>query len=231
MKAKEFGQFIETFITLLNDVGADESTKAWEQTLPLFAQNPEATVVQLTKAISKTSPTSEVTGIQAAKLISMIPSLISFLQKPAKKAYITDCEKLKTALLPFENIAISEIVQSTLNDLKFEEQKKLQKELEKQQKQQKEAALINHYVSKLESSLGNAEMFPAIVEEIKEKNKGGKNAELSVAAIKKIAHEFTRALMSELNSKAKALAAINYRHETLMIGRAKSQATGDRTAA
>lgn len=217
MKAKDFGQFVTTFSKLLSSAGASDAASAWQQFLPLFTTKPEATIAQLIKAMDKLTSVQNTEGHVASKLISLIPDLTGFLEKPAKKAYITDLNNLATALKKHSNSAISEIVRLTLEEM---DKKPVSK------KSILRDELIASFVSQLERNLGNAEQFIKIVGEIK-----SGSLKVSVAEIKQIAVDFSKRSKSEVGSKTKALAAIMHRHEALMVGRAKSEATGSSIAA
>ena len=226
MKAKDYSAFIKDLSDFLQKSGADQTAQAWQQFLPLFSANPETTISQLTKLIAKEKPDPTIPGIKVSKIIALTPSLIALFKARAKQAFITDTQNIAKALHPHQDVSITALVKATQHTLQAVEQKKQATKYLKEQKAKEEAEKVSHYVSRLLEALGNAETFPLLVEEIK-----GKTAKLPVSTIKKIAHEFSKRPVSQISNKTKAIEAIEYRHNALMVGRAKSEATGDRTAA
>lgn len=217
MKAKDYGHFVKTFASFLIKAGAKESAKSWQQILPLFTVKPEITVAQICKAMHRIKPSDNAFSPFAYELINLVPELVSFLEKPAKRTYITDTNNLAKALSPLKNISICTIVELTLEELN-------KKSARKQTSLRTE--LIADYVSKLEANLGEPDLFAKLVQEIQTGDK-----KLTVPEIKQIALDFSKRTKSEVSSKIKAIAAIKRRHEALMIGRAKSEATGGSIAA
>jgi len=217
MKAKEFQSFVKKYSHLLAKSGALELANAWNNLLPIFNSKPILTIAQLSKAIAKINPTNLENDETAADLLKTIPELSSFLDGIAKKSYLTDLKALEKALQPFEKVSILEIVHLTLE------------ELEKNPASKKSALrleLVETFAAKLELNLGNPEQFSSLVTEMK-----SGEIKLSVAEVKEIAIRFSKETKENVNTKAKALKAIISRHEALMEGRAKSEATGSSIAA
>lgn len=217
MKAKEFQSFVRNYSNLLAKSGTPNLANAWNNLLPIFSAKPTLTIAQLTKAIVKINPTNFENNETVADILKTIPELNRFLDGIAKKTYITDLKALEKALQPFEKVSILEIVHLTLE------------ELDKKPAPKKSALrteLIESFAAKLELNLGNPEQFSSLVSEIKSGDK-----KLSVAEVKEIAIRFSKETKANVNTKAKALKAINSRHEALMEGRAKSEATGSSIAA
>lgn len=217
MKAKEFQSFVKNYSNLLAKSGATELSNAWNNLLPIFTGKPTLTIVQLSKAIAKINPTNLENSETVADLLKTIPELSHFLDGVAKKTFITDLKALETALQPFEKVSILEIVHLTLE------------ELEKKPAPKKSALrteLVESFADKLELNLGNPEQFLSLVSEIKSGDK-----KLSVAEVKEIAVRFSKETKANVNTKTKALQAIISRHEALMEGCAKSEATGSSIAA
>lgn len=217
MKAKEFQSFVKNYSNLLAKSGATELSNAWNNLLPIFTGKPTLTIAQLSKAIAKINPTNLENNETVADLLKTIPELSHFLDGVAKKTYITDLKALETALQPFEKVSILEIVHLTLEELE-------KKPAPKQSALRTE--LVESFAAKLELNLGNSEQFTSLVSEIKSGDK-----KLSVAEVKEIAVRFSKETKANVNTKAKALKAIISRHEALMEGRAKSEATGSSIAA
>jgi hypothetical protein len=217
MKAKEFQSFVKNYSNLLAKSGATELSNAWNNLLPIFTGKPTLTIAQLSKAIAKINPTNLENNETVADFLKTIPELSHFLDGVAKKTYITDLKALETALQPFEKVSILEIVHLTLE------------ELEKKPAPKKSALrteLVESFAAKLELNLGNPEQFTSLVSEIKSGDK-----KISVTEVKEIAVRFSKETKANVNTKAKALKAIISRHEALMEGRAKSEATGSSIAA
>lgn len=217
MKAKEFQSFVENYSNLMSQSGAIETANAWNNLLPIFAEKPTLTIAQLCKAIAKINPTKRDTNQTADDLLNTMPALNSFLENIAKKSYLTDLKAIEKALKPFSGISIAEIVHLTLEEL---EKKPAPK------KSMVRTELVESFTAKLELNLGNPEVFSSLVTEIKSGDK-----KLSVTEIKEIAVRFSKETKANVSTKAKALKAINSRHEALMEGRAKSEATGSSIAA
>lgn len=217
MKAKEFQSFVKKYSNLLAKSGAPELANAWNNLLPIFAVKSTLTIAQLSKAIAKINPTNLENKETAAYLLKTIPELSCFLDGVAKKTFITDLKVLEKALKPFEKVSILEIVHLTLEELeKKPAPKKTTLRIE----------LIESFTAKLELNLGNPEQFTSLVSEITSGDK-----KLSVAEVKEIAIRFSKETKAKVNTKTKALQAIISRHEALMEGRAKSEATGSSIAA
>lgn len=217
MKAKEFQSFVENYSNLMSQSGAIETANAWNNLLPIFAEKPTLTIAQLCKAIAKINPTKRDKNQTADDLLNTMPALNSFLENIAKKSYLTDLKAIEKALKPFSGISIAEIVHLTLEEL---EKKPAPK------KSMVRTELVESFTAKLELNLGNPEVFSSLVTEIKSGDK-----KLSVTEIKEIAVRFSKETKANVSTKAKALKAINSRHEALMEGRAKSEATGSSIAA
>lgn len=217
MKAKEFQLFVKNYSNLLAKSGANELSNAWNSFLPIFAAKPTLTIAQLCKAMAKINPTNSDNSQSSFALLTTVPELKVFLENIAKKTYLTDLKAIEKALQPFKDTSILEVVHLTLE------------ELEKKPAPKKSAMrleLVEAYSAKLELNLGSPEHFNSLISEIKIGD-----SKLSVAEIKEIAIRFSKETKAKVNSKAKALKAITSRHEALMEGRAKSDATGSSIAA
>ncbi len=226
MKAKEFSNFIKALAEFLENAGAENIAKALHETMPLFEKQPDATMAQLAKNFSKITPNTNVHGTEVRVIISQMPYLLSLLKVQKSKALISDTEKFRDALKPYSSKAISEVIRSVIELIDQVEQKKQQARHAKEEKEKLEAELVYSYVSKLEDALGDENRFPEILKEMETKK-----PKLSVGIIKKIALQFSKRAAREIQNKKDAITAIQRRHEALMIGRAKSEATGNRTAA
>ena len=185
---------MKTFASFLIKAGAKESAKSWQQILPLFTAKPEITVAQICKAMKKIKTSNNAYSPFASDLINLVPELVNFLEKPAKKTYITDTNNLAKALSSLKNVSISTIVELTLEELNKTPARK-QTSLRTE--------LIANYVAKLEANLGEPDPFVKLVQEIQTGDK-----KLTVPEIKEIALNFSKRKKSEVSSKAKAIAAI-----------------------
>lgn len=226
MKAYEYKGFINSFVDLLIDAGANEAATAWRGLVPLLVSQPNMTISQLVKEIKKISPQNSAGGIAIERIVLLSPSLLKLLDKRAKSAFITDTSNLIDALKIFRNFSIEEVVRCVIDQMEQEKQKKELARLKKEEKQQEQDKIIVFYVKELENALGNEHKFPLCVSEII-----GKEKKLPVVTIKKIAMAFTGKTASKIKSKQSAINAINQRHNNLMLGKAKSEATAGRTAA
>lgn len=226
MKANEYKDFINSLVDLLTDAGANEAATAWRGLVPLLVSQPNMTIPQLVKEIKKISPQNSAGGITIERIVLLSPSLLKLLDKRAKSAFITDTSNLIDALKIFRNFSIEEVIHCVIDQIEQEKQKKELARIKKEEKQQEQDKLIAFYVKELENSLGNEHKFPLCLSEILSKEK-----KLPAATIKKIAIAFTGKTASKINSKELAINAINQRHNNLILGKAKSEATAGRTAA
>lgn len=222
MKAKDFNQFISDYVELLQISDAHDASRRWQELNKVFVFSPDKTVSQLLKSIDKIKPASGGSGIELGQIKPQITQLKSFLKKPAKAAYVNDLTALEKTLTKFENVSFEQFIDAALATLENEEHEKLKKQAKKEEKLRKQQELVAEYTDKLTDALRDEQRFPEIVQEIKK---------FKVADIKLIATKFSGHPASKLKNKSIAIEAINDRHEALVLGRRKSEATGDHIAA
>lgn len=222
MKAKDFNQFIDEYAELLQISGAHDASQRWQELSKVFAFSPDKTVSQMLKSIDKIKPASDGAGIALGSMKLQCAKLKSFLKKPAKAAYVNDLTALEKTLTKFEHVSFEQFINAALYALENEEHEKLKKQDEKEEKLRKQQELVNDYTEKLLDALRDEQRFPEIVKEV---------SKLKVADIKLIATKFSGHPASKLKNKSIAIDAINDRHQALVLGRRKSEATGDNIAA
>jgi hypothetical protein len=206
MKAKDFGQFIESFAEMLGTAGATEQAGAWRAILRIFQAKPSNKVEDVCKALSGIHVDKSDQGIMVRNVIALIPSLRRCLGESAKKkALIDDLELFADVLPPYAGCPISDFADAAVARLSWTP-----------------VDVVSNYLKRLEESLRDEAAFLEIFNRLK------KDTAVKAAEAKQLARAFAKA---SGKSKNEAFDRIWSRHASLIGVSARAKATGGRTAA
>jgi hypothetical protein len=216
MKCREFGGILRKFADLLDTAGAPVARDQIAMLAAVFDAHPTARVSDLAKRIA-TLPGAECTGspnlCDVARLLS---DLKRFAEKTAKAAVIADIGAVEKLLHERASMGLDALVRIAT------EAAAPRRPTTGRDALQVRHDLVVHYKEKLEAALGDEERFAAIYNDLCENTAVGK-PEIMV-----LAKQMTG---SGARTGDAALKKIWNRHQSLMIFKAKSRATGGRSAA
>jgi hypothetical protein len=216
MKGKDFGQFLEAFSEMLAEIGPVGLAQAWRELLPIFNAQPLMDLKDICKIIAQIDPATVARQADLQSLVSLMWSLKRCLGDNAKKAFIDDLTLFANALGPFGQFRVADLTRVIV-------QRMMEPATAPARRPGGPTAdLIKHYMSDLESALGDDARFSEIFKQLKN------DRDMKAPLVKQLAKEFAGA--SE-KTKESALYRILARHESLVGTGARAKATGGRTAA
>jgi hypothetical protein len=213
MKAKDFGQFLETFAAMLGEAGAIDQAGAWRAISRIFQVKPAAKVSDVCKALVGIHVATRDNGTMVRNVTALIPSLRRCLGESAKKALIDDLERFASVLAPYARFLVSDFADAAAAQLS---------RAPAPTPGTLSADVVANYLRLLEESLNDEKVFLEIFNRLK------KDSAVKTPEAKQLARAFAKA---SGKSKKEALDRIWGRHASLIGVGARAKATGGRTAA
>lgn len=211
------GDKLAVLMTALSDhashCGQDDSAMSWTALAELVRKFPKATSAALRKAIA--------TAVEELPTGQPLPA---FLKDASEVKHLFDAASAKSAAKIIQDFsdALLKARGSSVGGILSAADDKLSNPPAKKQKADPQK-VVDQYVPRLTDALGNDDKFSCVIADLT----GDKTANLAV--LKLIAKQFSGA--SQPKTKKSALNAIKYRHESIMLDKAKAAATAGRTAA
>src|SRR5712692_3259599 len=214
MKCRDFSSILRTFADILDVVGAPVARDQIAMFAGLFDAYPTSSVSELTKRIAALPEAAGRPSL--GDLANLLSALKGFLDKTAKSAVLTDVDAIEKLLRDRTSMELGAFVRITKAPAS-----------PRRPTTGRDAPglrddLIVHYRDKLEAALGDKEKFAAIYNDLRANTAVGK------PEITALAKQMTG---SGARTQDAALKKIWNRHQSLMLFKAKSRATGGRSAA
>ena len=218
MKAKDFGDFLETFAKMLDAAGAGQQASGWRTLLKIFEAKPAVNVADICKALASLQRPDTGTGAPVRLLINLVPAIESCFGKHAKKSLIDDLKRVASALAPFADVSIQAYADAAVTHISVPAKPKRPPA----QPKVPTAELVQRYKHDLQAALNDEARFSEIFSGLK------RDKAIKTDEAKQLARAFTGV---NPKSKGDALELIWGRHAAIVGAGARARATGDRTAA
>jgi hypothetical protein len=216
MKCRDFSSVLRTFADVLDVAGALVARDQIVMFAVVFDAHPTSSVSDLAKrigALGGSGPTGRPSLGDVARLLS---ALKCFLDKTAKTPVLTDVTTIEKLLRDRASMEIGAFVRMTA------EAAAPRCPTRKRNAPLVRDDLIVHYKEKLEAALGDVEKFTAVYNDLRANTAIGR---LEIIALAK------QMTGTGARTEDAALKKIWNRHQSLMVFKAKSRATGGRSAA
>jgi hypothetical protein len=216
MKSREFGAVLRTFADVLDAAGAAIARDHIVMFAAAFDADPTSSVSEFAKRVASVREPRHAGSPSLDDLACLLSALKGFLDKTAKKAVLTDIDALQKLLRDRASMEISAFVRmaTEVHPRAAPTKKRVAARVRED--------LVVRYKDKLEASLGDEEMFLAVMNELRADTAIGK------PEIVALAKDMTG---TGARTEDAALKKIWNRHRSLVVFRAKSRATGGRSAA
>ncbi len=216
MKCQDFSSVLRAFADVLDVAGAVVGRDQIIMFVAVFDAHPASTVSDLAKRIASlhgSGPTGSPSLGEVARLLSALKNL---LNKTAKTSVLTDVTAIEKLLHDRASMEIGAFVRMTI------EAAVPRRPTGKRGAPGVRDDLVIHYKEKLEAALGDEEKFTSVYNDLRA------NAAIGKAEIIALAKQMTG---SGARTEDAALKKIWNRHQSLVVFKAKSRATGGRSAA
>jgi len=216
MKCRDFNSALRAFADVLDVAGAPVARDQIAMFATVFDAHPTSSVSDLAKHIA-TLPEAGSTGSPSlGDVASLLSALKSFLNKIAKTTVLTDVSAIEKPLRDRASMEIGAFVRMTT------EAATPHLSTKKRDARGGRNDLVVHYREKLEAALDDEEKFTAVYNDLRA------NPALGRPEIIALARQMTG---SSVRAQDVALKKIWNRHQSLVVFKAKSRATGGRSAA
>jgi hypothetical protein len=227
MNGREFAETLTAFAAVLSSAGAGHSEGQIQDLASLFSAAPNSKVSSIVSQIGAASIPQEAGTPSLGDVASSLSSLKRLIAHIAKPGAIADVDSVKGFLAKRPSIGLATFLHAAVEALSSKPSRKRNSKTSNTQPKAKAASpirddLVAEYKRLLEEALGESERFGTTYRELSSDSAMGK-AELCM-----LAKEMTGI---SGRSKAEALKKIWSRHRSLVAFKAKSNATGGRSAA
>jgi hypothetical protein len=220
MQSREFSAILRQFADVLDAAGATVARDQIAMFATAFDGGPASSVSDFARRITSLPGPGRAGSPSLGDLARLISALSGLLSKTAKKSVLTDLDTIQKLLLDRPSTEIgafvsmaTEILAPSATPTKMPRASRAPKARED---------LVLRYKERLEASLGDEDRFSAILSELRGDTNVGK------PEIVALAKQMTG---SGARTEDAALKKIWNRHRSLVVFRAKSRATGGRSAA
>jgi hypothetical protein len=216
MKCRDFGEVLRTFADVLDVAGAPEARDQIVMLAAIFDAHPTSSVSDLTRRLAALGVAGSLGSPSLGDVACLLSALKGFLSKTAKSAVLTDVDAVERLLRNRAAMELGAFVRITT-----------QAASPRRPTTGRDAPglrddLIVYYRDKLEAALGDEEKFAAIYNDLRA------NTAVSKPEITALVKQMTG---SGARTQDAALKKIWNRHQSLVVFKAKSRATGGRSAA
>jgi hypothetical protein len=216
MKCRDFGCVLRTFADVLDVAGAPVARDQIVMFAAVFDAHPTSSVSDLARRLAALGVAGSVGSPSLGDVACLLSALKGLLGKTAKSTVLADVDAIEKLLRDRAPMELAAFVQITS-----------QAASPRRPTTGRDAPglrddLIAHYKDKLEAALGDEEKFAAIYNDLRANPAVGK------AEITALANQMTG---SGARTQDAALKKIWNRHQSLVMFKAKSRATGRRSAA
>jgi len=216
MKCKEFGSALRAFADVLDVAGAPAARDRIAMLAAVFDAHPASSVSDLTKRLAALSVAGSAGTPSLGDVACLLSALKGFLNTTAKSAVLIDLDAVEKLLRDRASMEIGTFVRMAT------EAASPRRPTRGQEAPGLRHDLVIHYKEKLETALDDEEKFTAIYNDLRANTAMGKT---EMAALAK------QMTGSSARTQDAALKKIWNRHQSLMLFKAKTRATGGRSAA
>jgi hypothetical protein len=216
MKCRDFGCVLRTFAGVLDVAGAPAARDQIVTFAAVFDAHPTSRVSDLARRVSALGMAASVGSPSLGDVACLLSALKGLLGKTAKSTVVTDVDAIEKLLRDRASLELGAFVRMTTeaasphHPTTWRDAPGLRDDL------------IVDYKDKLEAALGDEEKFTAIYNELRANTAMGK------AEMIALANQMTG---SGARTQDAASKKIWNRHQSLVVFKAKSRATGGRSAA
>jgi hypothetical protein len=216
MKCRDFGGVLRTFADILDVAGAPAARDQIVMFAAVFDAHPTSSVADLARRLAALGVAGSIGSPSLGDVACLLSALKDFLSKTAKATVLADVEAIEKLLRDRAAMELWAFVRITT-----------QAASPRRPAAARDAPglrddLIVHYQDKLEAALGDEEKFTAIYNDLRA------NPAMGKAEVAALAKQMTG---SGARTQDAALKKIWNRHQSLVVFKAKSRATGGRSAA
>jgi hypothetical protein len=220
MRSRDFSAILRQFADVLDAAGAPVARDQIAMFATAFDGDPASSVSDLARRITSLPGPGRVGSPSLGDLARLISALSRLLSKTAKKSVLTDVDIIQKLLLDRSSTEIGAFV---LMAIEVPPASAISTKMRRASKAPKAREdLVACYKERLEACLGDDDRFSAILSELRADSTFGK------PEIVALAKQMTG---SGARTEDAALKKIWNRHRSLVVFRAKSRATGGRSAA
>jgi hypothetical protein len=216
MKSQDFSSILRTFADVLDVARAPAAREQIKAFAAIFDVEPSISVSALAKRIASLKGTGHDGNPSLGDIARLLSALNGLLNHTAKSAVLNDVKSIEKLLYDRASMEISAFVRMA------SEPAVPRRPTGKQTARKVRDDLVANYKEKLEASLGDEEKFSSVYNDLRS------NAAISKAEIIALAKEMTG---RGARTEDAALTKILNRHRSLVVFKAKSRATGGRSAA
>lgn len=215
MKSKDFSSVLRAFSGVLDTAGASTARDQIVEFATAFDADPSSNVSDLVKRIASLSDAGNIGSPNLGDIARLLSALKGFLHRTAKASVLTDFGSVEKLLRDRPSMQIDAFVRMATAPASSGRQTKKRGAPVRDD-------LVIHHKQRLEASLGDEEKFTAAYDDLRA------DASIGKPEIVALAKQMTGA---GARTEDAALKKIWNRHRSLVVFKAKSRATGGRSAA
>src|SRR5215470_6315266 len=216
MKCRDFGCVLRTFADVLHVAGAPLARDQIVTFAAVFDAHPTSRVSDLARRLTALGVSGSMGSPSLGDVACLLSALKGLLDKTAKSTVLADVDAIEKLLRDRASMELGAFVRMTTQAASP------RRPITRGDASGPRDDLIVHYRDKLEAALGDEEKFAAIYNDLRANTAVGK-PEMIV-----LAKQMTG---SGARTQDAALKKIWNRHQSLVVFKAKSRATGGRSAA
>jgi hypothetical protein len=216
MKCRDFSSALRAFADVLDVAGAPVARDQIAMLAGVFDAHPTPSVSDLAERITALRGVESTGSPSLGDVARLLSALKNFLDKIAKTTVLTDVSTIEKLLLDRASMETGAFVQMTT------EAAPPHRSTKKRDARGARDDLVVHYREKLEAALDDEEKFTAVYSDLRANPAFGR---LEIMALAK------QMTGSSARAQDVALKKIWNRHQSLVVFKAKSRATGGRSAA
>ena len=216
MKCRDFSAVLGAFADVLDVAGAPVARDQIAMFATVFDAHPTSSISDLAKHIAALPKAGSTGSPSLGDVASLLSALKSFLNEIAKTTVLTDVSTIEKLLRDRASMEIRAFVRMAT------EAATPHRSTKKRNARGARNDLVLHYREKLEAALDDEEKFTAVYNDLRA------NPAFGRPEIIALAKQMTG---SSVRAQDVALKKIWNRHQSLVVFKAKSRATGGRSAA
>jgi hypothetical protein len=215
VKSGEFGETLSAYAEMLEAAGAAASQTQIVKFAAVFAVDPSATVAALAKQLATVPTSGTVSSTSLSGVLRLVSALKALFEKAAKADVLADIGAIEKVLQNRSAMDIDEFVRLARETI-------APRHAAKRDAVAPQSGLVLQYKEKLEAALGDGERFESVMRDLR--------------GDQTIAKEDLFALAKEMTGGGArttddALKKIWSRHQAIAVFKAKTRASGGRSAA
>lgn len=215
MKSGEFSQILGAYAEMLEAAGAAVSQTQLVKFTAVFAVDPSATVAALAKQLATVPTSGTVSSTNLDGVLRLISALKALFEKAAKADVLADISAIEKVLQTRSAMDLDEFVRLARETI-------VPRPTAKRDTVAPQCVLVLQYKEKLEAALGDDERFEGVMRDLRSDPAIAKEDILALA--KEMAGSGAR-------TTDDALKKIWSRHQAIAVFKAKTRASGGRSAA